>query len=84
MAGRLQELRKARDERAKSRKADTVASPSMAIGGAGLGEPAGEMTLQEMDAPAAPAGSNDGLPKTSRGGKKNNNKKKRKKRKAKK
>ena len=83
LAGRLQELRKARDERAKSRKADLASSPSMATGGASLGGPAGEMTLQEMDAPAA-AGSNDGLPKTSRGGKKNNNKKKRKKRKAKK
>lgn len=84
LAGRLQELRKARDERAKSRKADMASSPSMATGGVGLDGPAGEMTLQEMDAPPpAAAGSNDGLPKTSLG-KKNNNKKKRKKRKAKK
>lgn len=84
LASRLQDLRRARDARAKSRKADTAASPSMATGGGGLGGPAGEMTLQEMDAPPA-ASSNDGLPKkTSPGGKKNNNKKKRKKRKAKK
>ena len=84
LASRLQDLRRARDARAKSRKADTAASPSMATGGGGLGGPAGGMTLQEMDSPPA-ASSNDGLPKkTSPGGKKNNNKKKRKKRKAKK
>eukprot|EP00563_Minutocellus_polymorphus_P015574 CAMPEP_0181056734 /NCGR_PEP_ID=MMETSP1070-20121207/19875_1 /TAXON_ID=265543 /ORGANISM="Minutocellus polymorphus, Strain NH13" /LENGTH=550 /DNA_ID=CAMNT_0023136101 /DNA_START=227 /DNA_END=1879 /DNA_ORIENTATION=+ len=87
LAGRLQELRKARDERAKARKSEKSQVPAVATVGAGSGGPAGEMTLQEMDAPGQQTvtdAGNDGLPKTPRSGKKNNSKKKRKKRKAKK
>ena len=74
LAGRLQELRQARDERAKTRESERGS--------------AGEMALQEMDAPGQQTvidAGNDALLKTPpRSSKNNNNKKKRKKRKAKK
>ena len=76
LAGRLQELRKARDERAKTRESERGS--------------AGEMTLQEMDAPGQQTvmdAGNDALLKTPPRSSKNtasNKKKKRKKRKAKK
>lgn len=77
LAARLQEMRKARDERAKTRKVDSKAAvPVGAGGGGGL---AGDLTLQEMDAPAGPAASGGGRAGVPRKPKNKNKKKKKKK-----
>ena len=81
LEGRLKELRKARDERAKTRKPENEKATVGARAGVAAG-PAGEMTLQEMDAPAeaipAAASGPPAAPK-----RKTSNKKKKKKRKGK-
>lgn len=82
LEGRLRELRKARDERAKTRSPEKEKVAVGAEVGAGAG-PAGEMTLQEMEAPPADAVavSDSSPPKAPK--RKPNNKKKKKKRKGK-
>mmetsp|Transcript_11544 Transcript_11544/g.25880 ORF Transcript_11544/g.25880 Transcript_11544/m.25880 type:complete len:560 (+) Transcript_11544:29-1708(+) len=76
LEGRLRELRKARDERAKTR---TPEKEKVAVGAG----PAGEMTLQEMEAPPADALAVSGSSPPKAPKRKSNNKKKKKKRKGK-
>jgi len=78
LAARLQEMRKARDERAKTRK---VEKKKVAVPEGGGGGPAGELTFEEMDSPdsAVPAsGGPTGVPRKPKNKNKNKKRKKRK------